>query len=329
MIRQRARGVAMTIAIVLGAGSCGRDRKAESGDPSVDLSRRPAVSDNGGTITFPPGSPGLGQIGTTGLTRTQTVIAVTAPARVVASIAASGEHPENVVLFESADANNAWSQYRQARVAVDRTTRVLERVRQMYQNLGATAREVAEAETDAETARASAAEQESRMRALGFNPAELEAVTGAIAWLMADVPEAELHNVQRGGTVKIRFASFPELDVEGRTEALGDIVDPMTRSVRVRVVVPNADRRLLPGMFAKAAFGDPRRDVLVLPTSAVITVEEQSFVFIRTGVNAFRRKPVTIQRAGADSVIVLAGLSNGEQVVTSGAMLLKGLSFGY
>jgi RND family efflux transporter MFP subunit len=167
------------------------------------------------------------------------------------------------------------------------------------------------------------------MRALGFNPAELDAVRGSVAWLMADVPEAELHNVQRGGSVVVRFASYQDLPETGRAEALGDVVDPVTRTVKVRVSVPNPKRRFLPGMFGRVTFGDARQRVLIVPVGAVITVEERSYVFVRVGPGEFRRTEVTLQPAGADSAIVLGGLSSGEQVVTTGAMLLKGLSFGY
>jgi cobalt-zinc-cadmium efflux system membrane fusion protein len=312
---------------LLGLAACGKG--AAGKEPSAEPSPRPTVSDQGARIVFPAGSPGLAQVATTAVKRGETVVALGAPARVVASIAASADGRGRVVLFESSDATSTWSQYRQSRVGVDRTSRVLQRVRQMYQNLGATAREVSEAETDAATAAAAAGEHEARMRALGFNPAELEAVTGTVTWLMADVPEAELHNVQRGGRVTVRFTSFPAQPIVGRAEALGDVVDPVTRTVKVRVVVPNPKHRLLPGMFARATFGDPRRSVLILPAGAVVTVEEQSFVFVRSAPNEFLRKTVTLQPAGADSVIVLAGLADRDQVVTAGAMLLKGLSFGY
>ncbi|HVT39034.1 MAG TPA: efflux RND transporter periplasmic adaptor subunit [Gemmatimonadaceae bacterium] len=322
------RSVAIPLALAAVAVACGKKRGA-AGDGALDTSHRPTVTEQGQHIVFPPDSPGLKQFMTASVKQGETVVTLSAPARVVASIAASVSGPERVVLFESPDATSTWSQYRQGRVAVDRTTKALERVRDMYKNLGATAREVTEAETDAATARANAAEHESRMRALGFNPSDLDAVTGSTAWLMADVPEAELHNVPRGGRVAVRFTSFPERDVAGRAEAVGDIIDPVTRTVRVRVAVPNPERRILPGMFARVTFGDPRHAVRVLPAAAIVTVEERSYVFVRTSPNEFVRREVSLQRAGADSVIVLLGLADNDQIVTTGALLLKGLSFGY
>jgi hypothetical protein len=322
------RVVTIAVALAAGAVACGKKRDAAS-DGTLDTSHRPTVTEQGGRIVFPPDSPGLKQFATASVKQGETVVTLSAPAHVVASIAASVTGPERVVLFESPDATSTWSQYRQGRVAVDRTTKALDRVREMYKNLGATAREVTEAETDVATARANAAEHEGCMRALGFNPSDLDAVTGNTAWLMADVPEAELHNVPRGGRVTVRFTSFPDRDVAGRAEAVGDIIDPTTRTVKVRVGVPNDERRILPGMFARVTFGDPRHAVRVLPAAAIVTVEERTYVFVRTSPNEFVRREVSLQRAGADSVIVLSGLADNDQIVTAGALLLKGLSFGY
>ena len=322
------RTLRVGIGLVAAGLACGKKRAAES-DTALDTSHRPTVTEQGARIAFPPDSPGLKLFSTTDVKRGETVVTLSAPARVVASIAGSVSSAERVVLFESPDATSTWSQYRQGRVAVGRATRALDRARDMYKNLGATERDVSEAETDLATARASAAEHEGHMRALGFNPADLDAVGGSTAWLMAEVPEAELHNLPKGGRVNVRFTSFPEQDVVARAEAVGDIVDPTSRTVRVRVAVPNPGRRILPGMFARVTFGDPRHAVRILPAGAVVTVEERSYVFVRVSPTEFARREVTLQRAGADSVIVLSGLTDKDQIVTAGSLLLKGLSFGY
>ena len=322
------RLLAMSTAGLLALAACGKKREAARERPA-EAARGPVVSEQGARIVFPPDSPGLRQFTTADIRKSETVVTLSAPARVVASIATASSGREHVVLFESPDATTTWSQYRQGRVLVERTTKALARVQEMYQNLGATGREVTEAETDLATARATAAESEGRMRALGFNPSDLQAVSGNITWLMADVPEAELHNVPKGSRVTVRFTSFPEETVTGRAEAISDIVDPSSRTVRVRIAVPNPQRRLLPGMFARVTFGDPRHGVRLLPSSAVVTVEERSYVFVRVKENEFVRREVTLQRAGSDAVIVLAGLADGDLVVSSGALLLKGLSFGY
>jgi multidrug efflux pump subunit AcrA (membrane-fusion protein) len=291
--------------------------------------KKPVVSDEGRTILFPENSTGLQQIGTTVVREGRTLISVIAPARVVAAISPAVASAGNIILFESADVTTLYSQYRQSRSNVDLTTKSLVRVKEMFDNQGATARDLNQAETDAANARASMAEMEGRLRALGYNPLELESVKTHTAWLISDVPESELHEVQKGEDVDIMFSSFPDKKLIGKAEAIGDIVDPVTRTVKVRVTIQNPAGRLLPGMFARVDFGDPQDGVILLPLSAVVTVDANDYAFVQTGAGEFRRRQVTISNANGHNAVVLSGIKDGDIVVTSGAMLLKGLSFGY
>lgn len=97
----------------------------------------------------------------------------------------------------------------------------------------------------------------------------------------------------------------------------------------MRVSTPNPNGRILPGMFARVDFGDPINGVVLFPASGVVTVEGADYAFIQVSDTGFVRRRITIGASGDRDVIVLKGLSDGERVVTDGAMLLKGLSFGY
>jgi cobalt-zinc-cadmium efflux system membrane fusion protein len=251
------------------------------------------------------------------------------PARVVASIAAGLTSRDQIVLFDYPDVTSLYSQFRQGRANTERTTKNLERIKDMFANQAATARDLNEAETEATNARASMAESEAKLRALGFNPIEFGSVTSATAWLMSDVPESQLPEVQKGEDVDIVFSSFPDTKIQGRAEAIGEVVDPVTRTVRVRVSTPNPQGRILPGMFARIDFGDPVSGVFVLPNAAVVTVEGADYVFVQVDGITFERRRITVGSSGTTEVVVLKGLREGELVVVEGAMLLKGLSFGY
>lgn len=82
-------------------------------------------------------------------------------------------------------------------------------------------------------------------------------------------------------------------------------------------------------MFAKVEFGDEVKDIAVIPFTSVITVEGHAYVFVQTTPGEFVRRPVVLGNSGSDNVSIVQGLIPGEEVVTGGAMLLKGLSFGY
>ena len=301
-------------------------------DSEKSASRHPAkasVKDDGKTITFPEGSPGLKQFSTSVVRKGTAMVSVIAPSRVVASISTAVSSKDRIVLFESPDATSLYSQYRQARASVRLTSDNLLRVREMFENQGVTARERNQAENDAANANASMAEMEGRLRALGFNPVELESETGNRVWLMSDVPENQLHEVQKGEDVDVYFASVPDKKYIGRAVAIGDIVDPVTRTVKVRVTLPNNQGKFLPGMFARVDYGDPTSGVIILPLPAVVTVNSQDYVFVETSPGEYHRREVTLLSSSGNNVVVLKGLDDGEHVVTEGAFLLKGLSFGF
>jgi cobalt-zinc-cadmium efflux system membrane fusion protein len=291
--------------------------------------RRAEVYDSGTSIRFPSGSPGLSRITSTVVVRRTATIPVIAPARVVASIVPGLTSNDRIMMFDSPDVTSLYSQYRQSSANVARASKNLTRIRDMFQNQAATAKDMNDAENDAANARAAMAESESKLRGLGYNPPEFDTVPPGTAWLMCDVPESQLNEVQKGEDVPVQLASFPDGKFRGRADAIGEIVDPVTRTVKVRVSMPNPRARILPGMFARVDFGDPISGVVLFPASGVVTVEGSDYAFIQINDTEFVRRRITIGSSGPRDVIVLKGLSDGERVVTDGAMLLKGLSFGY
>jgi len=329
---RRSVHLAAVLVMTLGLATwalTGCHQSIDADEPPMRDPNRIAVSHDGDTITISQDSPGLKQVSAVVANVGTCVIPVVAPARVVASILSGGMQEGRVLLFESADVTALYSQYRQSKANVDRATKNLARVRDMYTNQAATAKDLTEAETDAATARASMAEFENKLRGLGLAPAELGTATPGTVWLISDVTEEQLHEVQKGERVNIAFQAFPGAPVSGRAEAIGDVVDPATRTVKVRITAPNPKGRILPGMFARVDFGDPTSGVVPLPASAVVTVEGKDYVFVESSPGEFQRRRVLLVSSDANRVIVGKGLDNGERVVTSGAMLLKGLSFGY
>ena len=303
--------------------------KTSTEERPVQANLKAAVKDEGRTILFPAGSPGLRQIASTVIRKGTAMVSVFAPARVVASISVAMTSKDRIVLFDSPDVTSLYSQYRQARANVRLTADNLIRVKDMYDNQGVTARDLNQAINDDANARASIAEMEGRLRALGFNPVELESDSTNRVWLVADVPENQLHEVQKGEEVDVFFASFPDKKYIGRADAIGDILDPATRSVKVRVTLPDPHGRFMPGMYARVDFGDPTSGAVILPLSAVVTVNSQDYVFVETASAEYRRREVTIANSSGKEVVVLKGLEDGERVVVEGAILLKGLSFGF
>jgi membrane fusion protein (multidrug efflux system) len=104
----------------------------------------------------------------------------------------------------------------------------------------------------------------------------------------------------------------------GVVKAVDSRVDPVTRSVRVRALLPNPKRLLSPGMLMYVELQENPREALVVPEEALQPLGEQQFVFIVTADNMVEKREVQIGGRRPGRVEVLEGLSSGDQVVTHG-----------
>lgn len=132
------------------------------------------------------------------------------------------------------------------------------------------------------------------------------------------VPETALSSLTPGLKVQVTVAAYPGEVFEGTVSAVDPLIDPATRSVAVRALVPNEDRKLSPGLFASVTLVTAEKpDSVFVPAAAIWPVGTDSFVFkITDGVA--NMVPVTIAQRQADRVGLSSGLAVGDQVVTAG-----------
>jgi cobalt-zinc-cadmium efflux system membrane fusion protein len=153
-------------------------------------------------------------------------------------------------------------------------------------------------------------------------------------WVLADVPETKLLQVQTGARAWISVGSLGEATgkrVEGVVTFLSPFVDPTTRTAQVRIEVPVEDLGLRPGMFAQAEIVESNADgaapaaTVAVPEEAVHTVEGVPVVFVPVvgEPNTYRTRAVAIGRAVGGWTPVFAGLVEGEVFVSEGAFILK------
>ena len=147
-------------------------------------------------------------------------------------------------------------------------------------------------------------------------------------WLQAAVYERELRYVETGQPVQVEVRAYPGDVFPGTITQVGDTLETETRSIPIRVVLPNPSRRLKPGMFATASIqgthAHEERRLLAIPWSAVQEIDGHHAVFVRVADGVFLLRRIhTGERAG-DYVEILNGLAPGDEVVTEGSFLLKG-----
>ncbi len=151
----------------------------------------------------------------------------------------------------------------------------------------------------------------------------------AVVWVWADLYEGDIAGVSRAqATQKLAAAvsvkAYPGESFAGTVDLVSPSMDESSRTVKVRVEVPNPDGRLLAGMFADVALQLPGGEaVLAVPPAAVLDDEGREFVFVHHHDDYFVRRPVKTGRAAAGWVEVLSGLAAGQTVMTEGAFLLK------
>ncbi len=141
-------------------------------------------------------------------------------------------------------------------------------------------------------------------------------------WIDANVFEKDLERVRLGQEVKVKVPAFPGSSFSGRVILVSSVVDPETRSVKVRTEVPNPDNRLKPDMFANVEIiTDLHSTAISIPQSAVLKDGEKQVVFVADG-NGYKKREVTAGIASNDRVEIIEGLTAGDKVVVKGNYLL-------
>jgi len=143
--------------------------------------------------------------------------------------------------------------------------------------------------------------------------------------VVAEVYERDLSRVTKGIPVSVTVEAYPGETFSGTIAYVGDVVDPNTRTIKVRCSVTNRGLKLKPEMFArvnlKIGSGSP---VLVLPKEAVMEVGGREFVFVQAADGRYVRRSVVTGVTSGDTVQIREGVEAGERVVVKGALLLKG-----
>lgn len=144
-------------------------------------------------------------------------------------------------------------------------------------------------------------------------------------WVVADVAEADIADIAVGTPVTVTLRAFPNTPHEGKVTFIYPHMMKMeTRTVSVRIELPNPDGQILPGMYADVVFhpgaDDPK--VMAVPSSAVIDSGARKVVLVVKGEGRFEPREVKLGRRGVDHVEVLEGLSEGDEVVTSATFLI-------
>lgn len=141
------------------------------------------------------------------------------------------------------------------------------------------------------------------------------------------VPSTFLAELAPGTPIEARTRAYGEAVFRGAVASIDSVVDPVTRSVLVRALIPNEDGRLRPGLLMSVDLLFNERETLAVDEKAVIPDGANNFVFVvargEDGAAVAERRQVEIGARRVGEVEILSGLSAGGEVVTDGAMKLR------
>lgn len=147
-------------------------------------------------------------------------------------------------------------------------------------------------------------------------------------WVFLQAYEKDLSLLHTGLPVTIRTEAYPQESFKGRIDFVASTLDPATRTVKLRATVENRSEKLKPGMFVKAHVDVPKpaaeaKAILVVPQSALQTLEGRTTLFVEVEPRVFERRFVEVGHSFEGFTEVLAGVKAGDVVVTEGSFVLK------
>jgi len=145
-------------------------------------------------------------------------------------------------------------------------------------------------------------------------------------WFNAQVFEPDIGLLKLGEKVRITTKSRPGEEFIGKLVFIDRTLDVANRTVSVRFIVPNKDRRLLPNLSASGSLEIPVGDVLSVPNSAVLDLGTRHVVYVQKQKGAYLQQEVHIGQVTQHYTQILDGVSAGDEVVTSGAFLIDAQS---
>ncbi|MFO0596472.1 MAG: efflux RND transporter periplasmic adaptor subunit [Myxococcaceae bacterium] len=149
-----------------------------------------------------------------------------------------------------------------------------------------------------------------------------EVVDLSTVWVLAAVYETELRFVAPGQAAELTFAAYPGRTFPAKVLFVDPVLDPQSRTARVRLSVGNAGGELKPEMFGEAVIARPAREVVRVPTDALVRSGTDDVAFVARPGGRFEPRRVTLGEVSREFAEVLDGLTEGEAVVTRATFLL-------
>ncbi|HKD82921.1 MAG TPA: efflux RND transporter periplasmic adaptor subunit [Candidatus Angelobacter sp.] len=265
---------------------------------------------------------------------------------------------QTLAILNSSDVASARSDYAKARIEAERATRAMDRQKLLLEHGAAAEKDYIDAKAQSDGAAAELARARQRLELLNVDPSagsdnvpliaptsgvvldvsagagefskSLESANPLITiadlntiWIIGDVYEKDVEKLGRGKQVTITLDAYREKQWSGHIESISGALDPVSRTLKVRIALPNTDERIKPEMFGTIHVKAGTHQALVVPAAAIIREGSTTTAFVNHGGKPEQRTVTTGQTIG-ENVEITGGLQAGDEVAAEGAELLKG-----
>ncbi|MCX6155066.1 MAG: efflux RND transporter periplasmic adaptor subunit [Candidatus Kapabacteria bacterium] len=311
------------IALIAVITACNKSNKQTHTEPEQNIS--PEIQNNGEIIKIKSGS--TDQIQSMKISQGNISSEIKAPCKIV--IAAMSSNEVNSYLYDSNELSDIIAERLKTKNLIDKNTHLVERLKDLTEHHASPVKDLIDAETELMQLKTTLLSLENKLIVMGLNPKTALNLQSGKVLVLADVPELQIGKLRQGVSVKITFNSFPGEVFVNSVLALGNVVDPLTRTVKVQVSIDNKNGRLVPGLYGQMVLDVNDNSSSIVPVNSIFTAKGKSFLFVEKNPGEYHRREILIGSQNNEWVQVLKGIEKEEQVVTKGVMLLKSLSFGY
>jgi len=261
---------------------------------------------------------------------------------------------QTLLVISSPDLAAAMADYQKARADEMLSHKGLDRAQLLYDRGAAAAKDLEAAQDAEDKAKVDVSTAEHRVRILGADPDHLSPlievrapVSGTIVeqnvagfegvksldnspslftiadlsevWVVSDVFENDLGQIHLGDSAEIHLNAFSDRTFHGKVVDISRVLDPNTRSAKVRIVLANSDGALRPGMFAVAKFRSRKvTDRVVVPSTAIMRLQDKDWIFLKEGDTRFRRVEVQADGLAPDGMQEIRdGVKPGDEIVAN------------
>lgn len=268
------------------------------------------------------------------------------------------EKGQTLALIDSSDLSRAFADYHKALADNDVKQKELLRASDLLAHHAIADRDFQQAQADAQSSGAELNATREQIHVLGMDPdhpsselrvvaprsgvvTDIGAASGEFStalaapaplctiadistvWAVGDIYEKDLAAAKSGEAATVTLNAYPGQQWTGRVSVISDTVDPITRTLHLRVILPNPGDRIKPSMFGSIRVLRSSNSGILLPASAVVREGNDSYVYVGNGNGHFERRNVTLGRSVDGSLEILTGLRPGDTIISQGALLLR------